>query len=109
MPFACDTGSTMQSRRRAGESVGVDTARTPTVASYRMPGVSSAVQLIRFDAAGFAVSAGSACSSGSLRPSHVLEAMGLIRMRREVIRVSFGRETTEAEIDAFLRCLACHR
>ena len=84
-----------------GESVAVDTARTPTVASYRMPGVSSAVQLIRFDAAGFAVSAGSACSSGSLRPSHVLQAMKYPHWD-EVIRVSIGHETREAEIDAFL-------
>ena len=84
-----------------GESVAVDTARTPTVASYRMPGVSSAVQLIRFDAAGFAVSAGSACSSGSLRPSHVLQAMNYPH-KDEVIRVSIGHETREAELDAFL-------
>jgi cysteine desulfurase len=66
-----------------------------------MPGVSSAVQLIRFDAAGFAVSAGSACSSGSLRPSHVLQAMNYPHAD-EVIRVSIGRETAEAEIDAFV-------
>jgi len=84
-----------------GESVAVDTARTPTVASYQMPGVSSAVQLIRFDAAGFAVSAGSACSSGSLRTSHVLQAMNYPHAE-EVIRVSIGHETTEAEIDAFV-------
>jgi cysteine desulfurase len=68
-----------------------------------MPGVSAAVQLIRFDAQGIAVSAGSACSSGSLRTSHVLTAMGVAdRPAGEVIRVSLGRETSEAEVDRFI-------
>ena len=68
-----------------------------------MPGTSSAAQLIRFDAMGIAVSAGSACSSGSLRTSHVLAAMGMDeKAASEVIRVSIGRETTEADIARFL-------
>lgn len=84
------------------EIVGADSARSPLIGAYRMPGVSSAAQLIRFDMAGFAVSVGSACSSGSLRPSHVLTAMGWDEPAlREVVRVSFGRGTTEAEVDAF--------
>ena len=66
-----------------------------------MPGKSANAQLIRFDAMGIAVSAGSACSSGSLRTSHVLEAMG-IAGASEVIRVSIGRETGEADIDRFI-------
>jgi cysteine desulfurase len=54
----------------------------------------AAAQLIRFDSAGFAVSAGSACSSGSLKPSYVLAAMGMDAVTAgEVIRVSFGRTT----------------
>jgi cysteine desulfurase len=84
------------------EIVGAESSRSPLIGAYRMPGVSAAAQLIRFDMAGFAVSAGSACSSGSLRPSHVLSAMGWTEPAlREVVRVSFGRATTEAEIDAF--------
>lgn len=84
------------------EIVGPESARTPLIGAYRMPGVSSAVQLIRFDMAGFAVSAGSACSSGSMRPSHVLTAMGWSEPAlREVVRVSFGRGTSEGEVDAF--------
>ena len=52
--------------------------------------------------AGIAVSAGSACSSGSLKRSHVLAAMGWEEAAsREVIRVSFGRTTTKAEVDRF--------
>lgn len=74
--------------------------RLPTIASYRMPGVAATAQLIRFDMAGIAVSAGSACSSGSLKPSHVLAAMGWDEeAAREVVRISFGRDTSEADID----------
>jgi len=85
-----------------GLIVARDAPRLPTIASYRMPGMASAAQLIRFDMAGFAVSAGSACSSGSLKPSHVLAAMGIDRQAAgETIRVSFGRTTTRGEVDAF--------
>ena len=76
--------------------------RLPTIASYRMPGLSAAAQLIRFDLAGFAVSAGSACSSGTLRSSPVLAAMGLDEAAAgEVIRVSFGRTTRREDVWRF--------
>ena len=85
-----------------GEVVSAQVPRIPTIGSYRMPGKSAAAQLIRFDAMGIAVSAGSACSSGSLRTSHVLEGMGLDQTAAsEVIRVSIGRETSEADIQRF--------
>jgi cysteine desulfurase len=86
-----------------GEVIAEAAPRIPTIGAYRMPGISAMAQLIRFDAAGFAVSAGSACSSGSLKTSHVLEAMGHPHPA-EVIRISIGSETTEAEIEAFLDC-----
>lgn len=86
-----------------GVVVAAEAARLATIGSYRMPGVSAAAQLIRFDAMGIAVSAGSACSSGSLRASHVLGAMGMAdKPASEVIRVSIGRETSEADIDRFV-------
>jgi cysteine desulfurase len=88
-------------RQAGGTSIAEDTARVPTIAAYRMPGKSANAQLIRFDAMGFAVSAGSACSSGSLRISHVLEAMNIANPD-EVIRVSIGQETTEEQIEAFI-------
>lgn len=85
-----------------GEIVAQHSARIPTIASYRMPGVSSAAQLIRLDMAGFAVSAGSACSSGSMRPSHVLAAMGYSpEAAAEVVRVSFGWTTTVDDVAKF--------
>jgi len=90
-----------------GETIAGTAERLPTIGSYRMPGVASAVQLIRFDALGIAVSAGSACSSGSLKASHVLNAMGIQeKTASEVIRVSIGRETSEANIEGFLAAWA---
>ncbi|WP_267414646.1 aminotransferase class V-fold PLP-dependent enzyme [Sphingomonas sp. GC_Shp_4] len=89
--------------RSGGEIVAAGAPRHPAIGSYRLPGVASAAQLILLDGAGFAVSAGSACSSGSMKPSHVLAAMGWGEAAmREVIRVSFGRSTSEAEVDAFV-------
>jgi cysteine desulfurase len=68
-----------------------------------MPGVASAAQLIQFDLAGIAISAGSACSSGSLKPSHVLTAMGWSKAKAdEVVRVSFGPETTRTDVYRFV-------
>jgi cysteine desulfurase len=85
-----------------GEVVGSGPHRLATIGAYRMPGVAAAAQLIRFDLAGIAVSAGSACSSGSLKPSHVLQALGMEDVAAgEVIRVSFGRCTTAEEVDRF--------
>lgn len=81
--------------------VAADAPRLPTIGAYRMSGRSANAQLIRFDGMGIAVSAGSACSSGSLKASHVLTAMGVDGMG-EVIRVSMGRETTREEIDRFV-------
>jgi cysteine desulfurase len=66
------------------------------------PSKSAAAQLIGFDAAGFAVSAGSACSSGSLKPSRVLKAFGVPDdVASRTIRVSTGWNTTVAEVEAF--------
>ncbi|MBX9796346.1 aminotransferase class V-fold PLP-dependent enzyme [Sphingomonas sp.] len=72
------------------------------ILAIAMPGKSAAAQLIRFDAMGFAVSAGSACSSGTLKRSRALEAFGIDEdSAARTIRVSFGWNTTPAEIAAF--------
>ncbi|WP_294319831.1 aminotransferase class V-fold PLP-dependent enzyme [uncultured Sphingomonas sp.] len=89
-------------RAGGGEIIADTSPRIATIAAYRLPGRSAAAQLMRLDSAGFAVSAGSACSSGTLKTSHVLSAMGMdARAASEVIRVSFGWNTTAAEVDAF--------
>ncbi|MEY4619769.1 MAG: hypothetical protein RIS65_941 [Pseudomonadota bacterium] len=77
--------------------------RLATIGSYRMPGVAASSQLINFDMAGIAVSAGSACSSGTLKTSHVLGAMGWgERSASEVVRVSFNADTSESDVARFL-------
>ena len=87
-----------------GEPIVTAAPRHPAIGAYRMPGTAATTQLIRFDIAGIAVSAGSACASGSMKPSHVLTAMGWDpQTSQEVLRVSFGRSTTLADCDAFLR------
>lgn len=76
--------------------------QSPHILAVAMPGISAKAQLIQFDLAGIAVSAGSACSSGSLKPSRALAAFGLSEDEAErTIRVSFGWNTTAFEISAF--------
>jgi cysteine desulfurase len=86
-----------------GEVIARDHPRIDTIASYRMPGVTAAAQLIRFDLQGIAVSAGSACASGSLKPSRTLKVIGLSdEAAGETIRVSLGWTTTDDEVTEFL-------
>jgi cysteine desulfurase len=86
-----------------GIVVAADSERIPTIGAYAMPGVSSASQLVQFDLAGISVSAGSACSSGSMKPSRVLAAMDVpADIAGCVIRVSFGPSTGAGDIDRFL-------
>lgn len=87
--------------KAGGTVIAQASPRLPTIAAYRMPGASAMAQLIRFDAMGIAVSAGSACSSGSLKPSHVLQAMQ-VEGAGEVIRISLGRETTPDDADRLI-------
>lgn len=86
-----------------GAIVCKDSERIATIASYHMPGKPSSAQLIQLDLAGIAVSAGSACSSGTLKTSHVLAALGWTEAAAgEVIRVSFGPETGRADVYRFV-------
>jgi cysteine desulfurase len=65
--------------------------RIPQTAHVRVPGVAADTLLIRLDEAGVAASAGSACSSGAVRSSHVLRAMGMDGAQAaECVRFSFG-------------------
>ena len=84
----------------AGHAQG--TGRCDYILSVTHPTMGAQALLIRLDALGFAVSAGSACSSGSLKPSRVLKAFGVDEeVARRTIRVSFGWTTTRAEVERF--------
>lgn len=86
-----------------GLVIAAEVERSAAIGAYAMPGVASVSQLVQFDLAGIAVSAGSACSSGSMKPSRVLEAMGInAEIASTVIRVSFGPQTTETDIVRFV-------
>jgi cysteine desulfurase len=86
-----------------GEVIAAEAPRVATIGAYRLPGVNASLALIRCDAGGIAISAGSACSSGSIKPSPVLMAMGMAEgAAREVFRVSIGRDTTRDHLDALL-------
>jgi cysteine desulfurase len=81
---------------------GSSSPRLPNTCCIGMAGVGSETQVVAFDLTGIAVSAGSACSSGKLRRSGVLTAMGVAPEDADcAIRVSLGRDTTAAEIDRF--------
>ncbi len=77
--------------------------RLPQTICISMPNVKSETQLMNFDLGGFAVSAGSACSSGRITPSHVLLSMGVAPAVAETaIRISWGWGTTYYEIRVFI-------
>jgi cysteine desulfurase len=86
-----------------GVVIGEESPRVPTIGAIALPGASSASLLVQFDLAGIAVSAGSACSSGAMKGSSVLAAMGVAPdIAGGFLRISFGPKTTESEVDAFL-------
>ena len=90
-------------RSPATRFFGRERTRLANTACFTMPGVASETQVIALDLAGIAVSAGSACSSGKVRPSHVLRAMGASEAdSASAIRVSLGWRTTDEEIERFI-------
>jgi cysteine desulfurase len=90
---------------RAGEVRinGAGAPRLPNNSNVSFAGIDSEALLMRFDLEGIAVSAGSACTSGALEPSHVIAALNTDpRWHQGVIRFSLGEATTEEEIDRVL-------
>ncbi|MHB8141412.1 MAG: cysteine desulfurase family protein [Vulcanimicrobiaceae bacterium] len=84
-----------------------EAVRVPHIASFSFAEVDSEPLVVRLDLEGIAVSAGSACASGVLEPSHVIAALGLDPgWQRGVLRCSLGRDTTAEEIDASVEALA---
>jgi cysteine desulfurase len=91
-------------RQRADSRVyGFGAPRLANTSCLTMPGVEAETQVIQFDLAGVAVSAGAACSSGKVEPSRVLAAMGVdANEAATAIRVSLGWNTTEDDADKFV-------
>ena len=86
---------------------GHPTMRLPNNCHFSFSGIESEALLLRLDLAGISVSGGSACTSGSMEPSHVLQAIGLKdEMLKGGIRLTLGRETTREEIEKTARILA---
>ena len=81
--------------------------RLPNTTLFTIPGLKAETAVIGFDLADIAVSSGSACSSGKVQPSHVLEAMGFSQeIAQGAVRLSLGWSTSGADID---RCLQAWR
>jgi cysteine desulfurase len=99
-------------RARAPESriLGAEASRLANTASIALPGVPAETQVMALDLAGVAVSAGSACSSGKVKRSHVLDAMAPgDPIAGEAIRVSLGWASAGEDVDAFLAAWSAMR
>ena len=84
----------------AARVFGAEAPRLPNTLCITMPGVAAATQVVALDLAGVMVSAGAACSSGKVRPSHVLAAMGADpEEAQSAIRISLGWSTDVAAIE----------
>jgi cysteine desulfurase len=84
--------------------VGIGAPRLPNTSAIAMPGVAAETQVIALDLEGVMVSAGAACSSGKVGPSHVMAAMGTEpAVAASTIRISLGWCSSEADIAHFLR------
>ncbi|NBX42900.1 MAG: aminotransferase, partial [Rhodobacteraceae bacterium] len=98
---------TLEHRAKDTIFVGKDVARLPNTSLMVTEGWKGESQVMAMDLAGFAISAGSACSSGKVKSSAVLQAMGLApEMAGCAIRVSLGPQTQEADVMAFAEAWA---
>jgi len=89
--------------------VGKDVPRLPNTSYFVTPGWKGETQVMQMDLSGFAVSAGSACSSGKVKASKVLKAMGYDNdMASCAVRVSLGPDTTEQDIHSFCDAWGAH-
>ena len=93
----------LDSRLRGNDKT---TPRLPNILNVHIPGARAEELLTRWDIAGLAASAGSACSARSYEPSHVIKALGYPGARaKESVRFSFGAPTTKEEVDKALRII----
>ena len=80
--------------------------RLPGNANFSFEGLDGEALLLNLDAKGICASSGSACSTGSMNPSHVLKAIGLSDMMAEgALRTTFGEENTMEDVDYLVECL----
>ncbi|MBY0564486.1 MAG: cysteine desulfurase [Hyphomonadaceae bacterium] len=86
--------------------VGRQAPRLPNTSNFALPGVAAETAVIALDLEGVAVSSGAACSSGKVRSSRVLAAMGVDpQLARSALRISFGHASTEQDVDAVVAAL----
>ncbi|MGH1413080.1 MAG: cysteine desulfurase family protein [Pelagimonas sp.] len=94
--------STIAAEAKETIFVGKSATRLPNTACFAVPGWKGETQVMQMDLAGFAISAGSACSSGKVRASRVLTAMGYDEgVAQSAIRVSLGPTTSEQDVTRF--------
>ncbi|MYA80111.1 MAG: aminotransferase class V-fold PLP-dependent enzyme [Acidobacteriia bacterium] len=80
--------------------------RTPNTTNIRFDHIEGEAMVIALDLKGVAVSSGAACSSGAVKPSHVLTAIGLsTQQAKSSIRFSLGKKTTDEDVDAMLEAV----
>jgi cysteine desulfurase len=108
-PYDLDRLRKLRARLEAGVTdcggvvIGEHVPRIPTIGAVALPGAANASLLVQFDLAGIAVSAGSACSSGAMKSSAVMAAMGApADIAGSFLRISFGPGTSGADVDRFL-------
>ncbi len=111
LPFVesiCERRDSIEEHLRATacavEIFGAGAQRLPNTTFFALPGIKAETAQIAFDLAGVALSAGSACSSGKVGPSHVLKAMGF-GDRAGALRVSIGMATTGDDVELFKAAL----
>lgn len=85
---------------------GAGADRAPNVTCFASPDMTAELGVMAMDLAGFAISAGSACSSGTMRPSRVIAAMGRADLAGRAVRVSFGPGADASDADAFAEAWA---
>jgi cysteine desulfurase len=86
---------------------GAEAPRLPNTSNFALPGLTAETAVIAMDLEGVAISSGAACSSGKVRSSRVLAAMGVAPdLAKAALRVSFGHESKESDVDEALHALA---
>ena len=94
--------ATIENEAKETIFLGKESKRLPNTSCFALPGWKGETQVIQMDLAGYAISAGSACSSGKVKASAVLQAMGYdATTASSAIRVSLGPETTEQDVLGF--------